>query len=245
MLPLLLWALTAATDPEILSARLHLEAGNALMGQGLLTQARDEFTTALDINPGENYAALGLARVAALQGSVPLASYWYRLFMERCSDDSRAPLELGTLLLGLPESLSASGELIRLAESMSPSDPEVRFAVAELLMAEGDTTATLLELEPLACRENPCQVEAGLLLASLLAGKGMTGAARAILSAPPFQNLPEALFLAARTHLVEGDYLRTADCLHRCLALSPPSGLEMTAARLLDSLAMEGLYIPR
>ncbi len=245
MLPLLFWALTAAADTEILSARLHLEAGNALMSQGLLTQAREEFSTALDINPEEHYAALGLARVSALQGSVPLASYWYRLFMERCRDDYRAPLELGILLLGLPESLSASGELVRLAESMSPSDPEVRFALAELLLAEGDTAMALRELEPLATWETPFQVEAGLLLASLLAGAGETGEARAVLSSPVFSNLPEAVFLAARTHLAEGDYLRTADCLQRCLNLSPDPRLEQTATLLLDSLAMEGLYIPR
>ncbi len=244
MLPLLLCALSAATTPEILSARLHLEAGNALMGQGLLTQARDEFSTALDINPGEDYAVLGLARVSALDGCIPLASYWYRLFMTNCADDGRAPLELGTLLLGVPDSLSAAGTLIRMAESMNPSLPEVRFAVAELLMAEGDTIAALRELEPLAGRESPVQVEAGLTAASLLTGMGMTGKARALLSTPPFPSLPEALFIMAKTHLAEGDYLRTADCLHRCLALSPSSRLEPAVSRMLDSLAAEGLYVP-
>ncbi len=243
MLALFLSALVMLSEPERLSARLQAEAGSALMGQGLLTQAREAFSRALDINPLEDYAMLGLARVSALEGSIPLASGWYRAFMSRCPTDYRAPLELGNLLLADPDSFETAGTLIRMALGLEPGAADAQFSLAKLLVAEGDTTGALEVLRPLFSRDGPHRLETGMLLASLLFRMGDNRGAREILREDPLTGHPGALWLTARTHLSEGDYLRAADLIDRCLALSPSREVADSASSALDSLAREGLFI--
>jgi len=240
----LAFLLVLITEPERLSARLFLETGDALMGQGLLAQAREAFSRSLDVNPHEYYAVLGLARVSALQGSLDLASSWYRLFMESCPDDHRAPLELGLLLLDEPDSLARAGVLLRQALELEPRADDVAFAMAGLLMAEGDTAGAIGFLEPLCAREGTHQMDAAMILAGLLAATGDNCGARAILAREPLASHPPALWLAARTHLWDGDYMRAVDCANRCLSLDPDRMLADSVRMMIDSLAREGLYLP-
>jgi tetratricopeptide (TPR) repeat protein len=233
------------TEPERLSARLFLETGDALMGQGLLAQAREAFSRSLDVNPHEHYALLGLARVSALQGSLDLASSWYRLFMENCPDDYRAPLELGLLLLEIPDSLDRAGVLIRGALELESDGDDVLFAMARLRMTEGDDLGAIGVLEALCSHDGPHQVEAAMILAGLLAANGNNGGARAVLARAPLTDHPPALWLTARTHLGEGDYMRAVDCANRCLSLNPDPMLADSVRMMMDSLAGEGLYLPR
>lgn len=243
MWPFLLSALLLVPETDRLSARLQIESGNAFIGQGLLVQARHAFSRALDLNPGEDYAVLGLARVSALEGSVPLASYWYGLFIDRLPEDYRGPLELGLLLIEDPDSLERSGSLIRTALALSPSRSDVQMAFAGLLLKEADTTGAMAALEALLEREGSHRRQAGMALATLLANLGDYPAARRILEEPPFPDDPGANLLAARTHIAEGDYLRAADRISRCLTLSPGSSVADSARTLLDSLAEQGLFI--
>lgn len=237
--------LMMVSEPERLSARLFVETGDALMGQGLLAQARDAFSRALDMNPREHYAVLGLARVSALQGSLDLASSWYRLFMERCPDDYRASLELGLLLLEEPDSIERAGVLIRLALDLGPREDDVVFALARLRMTEGDSVGAIEVLEPLCRHDGPYQLEAAMILAGLLAANGDNVGARAVLAREPLVSHPPALWLTARTHLGEGDYMRAVDCANRCLSLDPDRMLADSVRLMIDSLAREGLYLPR
>ncbi|MFO7627267.1 MAG: tetratricopeptide repeat protein [Candidatus Fermentibacteraceae bacterium] len=232
------------TEPERLSARLFMETGDALMGQGLLAQAREAFSRSLDMNPHEHYAVLGLARVSALQGSLDLASSWYRIFMESCPDDYRAPLELGLLLLEEPDSLYRAGVLIRRAHGLEPRGDDVVFAMARLCLTEGDVVGAIGVLEPLCAHDGPHQLEAAMILAGLLAANGDNGGARAVLARELLASHPPALWLAARTHLREGDYMRAVDCANRCLSLNPDPMLADSVRLMIDSLAREGIYLP-
>lgn len=233
------------TEPERLSSRLFLETGDALMGQGLLAQAREAFSRSLDMNAHEHYAVLGLARVSGLQGSLDLASSWYRLFMESCPDDYRAPLELGLLLLEVPDSLDRAGVLIRRALELEPRADDVTFAMARLRITEGDAAGAIGVLEPLCVHDGPYQLEAAMLLAGLLVADGNHAGARSVLALEPMASHPPAIWLAARTHLREGDYMRAVDCANRCLSLNPDRMLADTVRMMMDSLAGEGLYLPR
>lgn len=237
--------LMMVSEPERLSSRLFMETGDALMGQGLLAQAREAFSRSLDLNPYEHYAVLGLARVSALQGSLDLASSWYRLFIEKCPDDYRGPLELGILLLEEPDSLERAGVLIRHALELDPQDDDVAFALARLRMAEGDSAGTMEVLESLCLRDGPYRLEAAMILAGLLAASGDNAGARAVLAREPLSSHPPALWLAARTHLAEGDYMRAVDCANLCLSLNPDRMLADSVRLMIDSLAREGLYLPR
>jgi Tfp pilus assembly protein PilF len=236
--------LVMITEPERLSARLFLETGDALMGQGLLAQAREAFSRSLDANPHEHYAVLGLARVSALQGSTDLASYWYRLFMENCPDDYRAPLELGLLLLERPDSLNRAGILIRLALEIEPNSDEAVFAMARLQMREGDTAGAICVLQGLCAHDGACQLEAAMVLAGLLAANGNNAGARDVLARAPLASHPPALWLIARTHLREGDFMRAVDYANRCLSLDAERILADSVRMMIDSLAEEGLYPP-
>lgn len=236
--------LVLVTEPERLSARLYMETGDALMRQGLLSQAREAFSRSLDLNPGEYYAILGLARVSARQGSLGLASSWYRLFMENCGEDYRAPLELGLLLMEEPDSLEQAGLLIRRALEMEPDRDDAVFAYARLRAAEGDTARAMALLEPLSIREGQYQLEAAMILAGLLASAGDSGASRAVLAREPLASYPPALWLTARIHLREGDYMRAFDFANRCLGLNPDPMLADSVEDMIDSLAREGLYFP-
>jgi len=233
------------TEPERLSSRLFMETGEALMGQGLLAQAREAFSRSLDINAHEHYAVLGLARVSALQGSLDLASSWYRLFMQRCPDDYRAPLELGLLLLEVPDSLDPAGVLIRRALQLEPRGDDVLFAMARLRMTEGDAAGAIDLLEPLCARDGPHQIEAAMLLAGLLVANGNDAAARTVLVRDPMASHPPAIWLVAGTHLREGDYMRAVDCANRCISLNPDGTLADSVRLMIDSLAGEGLFLPR
>lgn len=241
MLVLLVGALLMLSEPERLSARLQVESGSALMGQGLLIQAREAFSRALDINPHEHHAVLGLARVAALEGCVDLASNWYRIFIERCPGDPRAPLELGLILLEIPDSLSRAGTLIRTACSIDPAAADSRFALARLLLAEGNLAECMDMLRPLVDREGATGLEAGMMLANLLYRSGDVSGARAILGEGRFLSHAPAVWITARIFLSQGDYLRAADRATLCLELNPPRELADSAATLLDSLAVKGL----
>jgi len=241
MWPLLLSVLIMLSETDRLAARLHMETGAALAGQGLLAQARSAFSRALDLNPDEHYAVLGLARVSALSGSIPLASYWYGTFMERVPGDYRAPLELG---LEQPDSILRCGELIRLALELEPSRSDAQMALARLLLWEGDTTGAETTLELVVNGDSPHRVQAGMLLATQYFNAGKNALARDVLSQHPFREEPSAAWLAARTHLAEGDYMRAMDCINRCLSLSPPGDLAASVGEVLDSLAREGLFIP-
>lgn len=232
------------TEPERLSARLYMETGDALMQQGLLAQARDAFSLSIDLNPAEYYALLGLARVSALQGSLGLASSWYRLFMQNCPDDYRAPLELGLLLLEEPDSLESAGVMLRTAYEMEPDRDDVAFACARLLLAGGDAAGAISMLEPLSGRAGPYQIEAAMTLAGLLASAGDNGGARAVLAREPLASHPPALWLTARTHLQDGDYMRAYDYANRCLEMNPDPMLADSVRLMIDSLAREGLYLP-
>jgi Flp pilus assembly protein TadD len=129
-----------ALDPGL--AKAHTQRGWDLenLGSMRLSEARDAYETALELDPGELWAALGLATVLTRFGEVDAAEQLYRVVVAEAPPRLAAEPTLGEALgwaqyrVGMH---SAAIDTLRRAAEADPDDVAVRLDLSLVLLVAG------------------------------------------------------------------------------------------------------------
>jgi Flp pilus assembly protein TadD len=136
-------------DPGLATA--HTERGWALenLGSMRLSEAAEAYETALGLDPGDLWAALGLATVLTRFGDEERADVLYRRVVTEAPERLEAEPDLAEALgwaqyrVGM---FSAAVETLRRCVEADPSDVAVRLDLALVLLVEGRRDDALGEL---------------------------------------------------------------------------------------------------
>jgi len=241
-LMLALLSLSGSMDMEELTARLHLETGMAMLQQGLLEQAEEEFQSALETGLEYSEALLGLGMVSARRSSWTAAEEYYRRYMRECPEDPRGYSRMAELFLdtGRPDSAVSMADS---AFDLSPGDPDVWLLCGR----------TRLELEDLDEAGNwfsrgvdhggDTALESLVLLASVHRRSGRGHEARDLLVPAADAGYSPACWELAKVYLDWEDYMRAEDAMRRYLLLSPDGTYADSAVLVLEELGESGEYM--
>ncbi|MGZ4151125.1 MAG: tetratricopeptide repeat protein [Actinomycetota bacterium] len=138
-----------ALQPHL--AEAHTQRGWDLenLGSMRLSEARDAYETALQLDPADLWAALGLATVLTRFGEVEAAEELYRRVVDEAPARVEAEPDLGEALgwaqyrVGMH---SAAVETLRRCAERDRSDVAVRLDLAVVLLVEGFREEALAEL---------------------------------------------------------------------------------------------------
>jgi Flp pilus assembly protein TadD len=136
-------------EPDL--AEAHTQRGWALenLGSMRLSEAREAYETALELDPGDLWAALGLATVLTRFGELDEAEALYRRVVTEAPSRIEAQPDLGEALgwaqyrVGM---YSAAVETLRRCAARDPSDVAVRLDLSLVLLVEGFREEALDEL---------------------------------------------------------------------------------------------------
>ena len=245
LLSLFAAALVGSTGMSVqqLTIDLRCETGRAYMEQQLYEQARNEFLSALEIDPGCGEAILGVGTTYYLQGSLETAEVYFRSFLELQPGDLRGWLML-TRLLNEASRFDAALEVLDQALSLDPSGQELWLLRSRAALGSGDTLTAEQSLQRLLSTGNEYELEARVLLASVFRSRDLDADARELLLPAIAVGYPPAYSGLARVYLKWGDYMRAADAITTYLSLSPGGEWADSARILLERMAATGDYIP-
>ena len=128
-------------------SRQQTDIGNTLLNIGRIAEARQAFERALEANPENNEAELGLAHCLAAQDNLEEALTRYRRVIERDPAEERAYVE-GVRILLRRERAGEARELAQAYESVDPENGGMLHAF--VLRSTGQTEQAMALLEELA-----------------------------------------------------------------------------------------------
>lgn len=239
---LLLLALSGASEFDRLSAELHLETGNAFLQQGLLEQAEQEFSLALDAGVECHAALLGLGKVYRACSSTDRATEYFMAFITASPDDYRGYYEMASMML---ETGGADSALF-MADSAfmrAPTNPDIWLLSGRAAMAAGDTTVAERWLT--RCLSDPGSVglQSLILLGTLYRATDRSVESRELLLPASQAGYAPACWGLAMVYLSWNDYMRAVDSIQRYLTLDPEGVYADSAIMVLETLAESGEYI--
>ncbi len=234
--------LTLSIDMNDLTANLHLETGMAMLQQGLLEQAEEEFNSALEL--GEQYSAalLGLGMVNERRSSWTAAEEYLLRYIEACPDDHRGYQELAGLYLrtGSPDSAAMMSDS---AFARSPSNPPIWLLCGRVRLVLGDLAGAEGWFSRGVNDGGGTSLESLVLLASVYRRTERGQEAREILLPAVEGGYAPACWELARVYLGWEDYLRAGDAIRRYLMLSPDGPYADSAIMVLEELGESGEYM--
>jgi len=239
---LILSVLAGSDEFDLLSAQLHIETGDALLQQGLLEQAEQEFRYALDAVPDCPSAILGLGRVYAACSSIGTAEEFFREFITLAPDDYRGYYELSVLMLGTgrPDSAFAMSDS---AFVRAPGNPDVWMLSGRTAIAAADTLAAERWFLRGLQDPGPVGLESRTLLATLYRATGRSTEARELLLPAAQSGYAPAWWGLAMVYLSWNDFMRGVDAIGNYLTLAPEGAYADSAVLVLQALAESGDYI--
>ncbi|MBN1433799.1 tetratricopeptide repeat protein [Candidatus Fermentibacterales bacterium] len=242
-LALLIAAVAYSVPVEQLTLELRCETGRAYLQQGLLEQARTEFLSALEIDPGCGEALLGMGRAYCQQGNYPSAETYYRRFLELYPEDPRGVEELSGLLT-MTGRFTEALDSVEGALELDPSSPALWLIRAEAALGSGDTLLAEQSLGRLVDSGGQEELEARVMLSSVLRVRDEGAAGRDLLMPAIAAGYAPAFAELARIYLGWGDYMRAVDAINSYLMISPGGEWADSASMILEELARAGEYIP-
>jgi tetratricopeptide (TPR) repeat protein len=138
-----------ALEPDLAEAHTHRGWDLENLGSMRLSEAREAYETALELDPADLWAALGLATVLTRFGDVEAAEDLYRRVVSEAPARVEAEPDLGEALgwaqyrVGM---CSAAVETLRRTAERDRSDVAVRLDLALVLLVEGFREDALQEL---------------------------------------------------------------------------------------------------
>ncbi|MCD4774686.1 MAG: tetratricopeptide repeat protein [Candidatus Aegiribacteria sp.] len=230
-------------DVDDLSAQLHLDTGMALMRQGLLEQAEDEFQITLDLSEDYHMAVLGLGMVNAIRQSWGRAADYFEQYIDTCPEDYRGFYELSKLylLIDQPDSaaLMSDSAFIR-----APTNPDIWLQSGRALLELGDMDSAEMWFSKGLQNQGSTSLESLVLLASVYRRTSRGNEAREILLPAVEAGYSPACWELAKVYLEWEDYMRAGDAISTYLMLSPDGYYADSALLVLDELGESGEYIP-
>jgi len=239
---LLVLVLPLAMDVEGLEAELHLETGMALLHQGLLDQAEEEFSSALEL--GEEYtdALLGLGLVNLGRESWTAASEYLRRFIEVCPADHRGYLEMAGLYL-LTGKADSAAIMADSAFMRAPTKPSIWLLCGKVSLAVERLDEAEMWFSRGVDHGGETSMESLVLLASVYRRTQRGQEARDILMPAVDNGYAPASWELAKVYLGWDDYLRAGDAIRRYLLLSPRGVYSDSARLVLEELGESGEYM--
>lgn len=238
----LICLLPRAMDYDDVRAGLHLDTGMALLGQGLLERAEEEFRKVLDIGDQYSAAFLGLGMVYLRRSSWSTAADYLREYIEECPDDHRGYLELSRLhlLTGRTDSASFMAES---AFARAPGDPSIWLHAGRASLELGDMASAEQWFRKGMENRGSTTLESLVLLSSVYRRTERGHEARELLLPAVEAGYAPACWELARVYLSWGDYLRAHDCISMYLSMAPSGCFADSAVILLEELGRSGEYM--
>lgn len=234
--------LFGSMDLDELSASLHLETGMALLQQGLLERAEQEFMEALEIGDEYHSALLGLGMVNFRRSSWIAAADYFRRYIQARPDDHRGYQELAVLYLRTGRTDSArimsDSAFIR-----SPTIPSIWLLCGKVQLELGDMASAADWFSRGMLDGGSTSLESLVLLASVYRRTNRGHEARELLIPAVEQGYAPACWELARIYLGWNDYMRATDAIQRYLMLSPSGYYADSAALVLQELGEAGEYM--
>ncbi len=230
-------------DIDDLSAQLHLETGMALIQQGLLEQAEEEFNQVLDISDDYSTAVLGLGMVHSLRQSWDSAKDYLLQYIDACPDDYRGFFELSRLYLftDKPDSAAFMSDS---AFIRAPTNTDVWLQSGVAWLEMGDMDSAEMWFAKGAEAEGSTTLQSLVYLASVYRRTSRAAEARELLIPASDAGYAPACWELAKVYLGWKDYLRAGDAISRYLILSPVGYYADSAILVLEELGESGDYIP-
>jgi tetratricopeptide (TPR) repeat protein len=134
----------AAVDQDPLNGRIRATLAETYMELGMTDQALAEVVRSLGLLPGDKALAIMHGRVLARSGDLRNAEIAFRTLLSKDSDDVQAIVGLAEVLTARlqPEEAAA---MYRRARTLAPDDPQIAWALSEVLAMQGDYQASLKE----------------------------------------------------------------------------------------------------
>jgi len=136
--------------PKDLGTRLYL--GYSQLVAGRSREAQADFQVALEAEPNNVPALVGMSSALEAQGDARALQYAERAFKQSGRDADTSD-HLGWMLLGRGDTQRAL-ELLRRAEALAPESPRIRYHLAAVLAKSGDTAMARHLLETLLAKGN-------------------------------------------------------------------------------------------
>jgi tetratricopeptide (TPR) repeat protein len=230
-------------DIDDLSAQLHLDTGMALMQQGLLEQAEEEFQMTLDLREDYFSAVLGLGMINAMRQSWGRAADYFEQYIDTCPEDYRGFYELSKLYLmtDKPDSaaLMSDSAFIR-----APTNPDIWLQSGRACLELGDMDSAEMWFSKGLQNQGLTSLESLVLLASVYRRTSRGAEAREILLPAIEAGYSPACWELAKVYFEWEDYMRAGDAINTYLMLSPSGYYADSAMLVLDELGESGDYIP-
>ncbi|MFO8183856.1 MAG: tetratricopeptide repeat protein [Candidatus Aegiribacteria sp.] len=234
--------LFGSMDLDELAADLHLETGMALLQQGLLERAEQEFMDALEIGDEYHSALLGLGMVNFRRSSWTTAADYFHRYIQVRPDDYRGYRELAVLYLrtGRPDSarIMSDSAFVR-----SPTLPSIWLLCGKARLELGEMASAADWFSRGMLDGGSTSLESLVLLASVYRRTDRGHEARELLIPAVEQGYAPACWELARVYLEWNDYMRAADAIQRYLMLSPSGHYADSAALVLQELGESGEYM--
>ena len=239
---LLMLIITLSVDIDELTANLHLESGMAMLEQGLLDQAEEEFNSALELGEEYTTALLGLGMVNGKRSSWTAARQYFLMYIQASPDDFRGYLELADLYLttGRPDSAAAMSDS---AFVRAPSEPSIWLLCGRVNLELGNMTDAEGWFARGVDDRGETSMESLVLLASVYRRTERGQEARELLLPAVEGGYAPACWELARVYLGWEDYLRAGDAIERYLMLSPEGIYADSAFMVLEELGESGVYL--
>ncbi len=239
LLSAMLFALTCGLDIDSLTAALHVETGMAFMSQGLTDRAVFEFNRAIELDPSQAEAYLGLGRAARLRGSLEAAEEHFIAYMDMRPGDPTAPMEMAEMLTALPHRLVEAAEYARAAMELAPLSGACWLVLADAEAALGNTPEALNWYSRTITEHQELASEARLRMGAILYARGELSLTREILLPAASAGEPGAYRLLTMLYLEQNDHLRARDSAGRYLLLQPGGDWADSARLVIQELAPE------
>lgn len=234
--------LFGSMDLNELAASLHLETGMALLQQGLLEQAEQEFIEALEMGEEYHSALLGLGMVNFRRSSWNAAADYFHRYIRARPDDHRGYRELAVLYLrtGRPDSarMMSDSAFVR-----SPASPPIWLLCGKVHLELGDMASAEDWFSRGMLDGGSTSLESLVLLASVYRRTDRGRQARELLIPAVEGGYAPACWELARVYLEWNDYMRATDAINRYLMLSPSGYYADSAALVLQELGESGEYM--
>lgn len=237
-----LMLLFASIDLDGLSANLHLETGMALLQQGLLEQAEQEFMEVLELGDQYHSALLGLGMVNFRRSSWISAADYFRRYIQARPDDHRGYQELATLYLRTGRADSAR-MMSDSAFVRSPTIPSIWLLSGKVRLELGDMASAADWFSRGMLDGGSTSLESLVLLASVYRRTDREQEARELLLPAVERGYAPACWELARVYLQWNDYMRATDAIQSYLLLSPSGYYADSAALVLKELGESGEYM--
>lgn len=197
-----------APDPEpVTAAALNVQLGFEYLRGGKRAEAVQKFSKALEQDPDNAQAHLGLAFVHEQAGDLRTARGHYRDAVTRAKRDPAILTAWGTFLCRQREFAAAEGAFVEAARTVTYRTPELAWTSAGVCAAQAGDQAKAEDYLREALKYNPRHGEALFQLAEISHGQGEHLRARAFLERYLADHpvTPGVLLLAWRTERALND----------------------------------------